>query len=78
MVNARHLKNVPGYKIVSGCSSCIAMGCSRRLFGPAEEMRVLRTYLRQRTMLIENRATHIQHMQKALQQMNVLVDASGE
>ena len=34
-------------------------------------MRVLRVYLRQRAMLLEHRAGHIQHMQKALQQMNV-------
>ncbi len=82
MVNARHLKHVPGRK--SGVQDCQwlqqlhSYGLLTASFRPAEEMRVLRTYLRQRTMLLENRATHIQHMQKALQQMNVLVDASGE
>jgi transposase len=45
-------------------------------------MRVLRTYLRQRAMLVEYRAGHIQHLQKALQQMNlqlpqVLSDITG-
>lgn len=45
-------------------------------------MVVLRAYLRQRAMLIEHRAPHIQHMQKALHQMNVqltqvLSDISG-
>ncbi|MFN8483228.1 MAG: hypothetical protein U0768_09335 [Anaerolineae bacterium] len=34
-------------------------------------MCVLRAYLRQRATLIEHRAAHILHMQKALQQMNV-------
>jgi transposase len=40
-------------------------------FRPADDMRVLRAYVRQRAMLIEHRAGHIQHMPKALQQMNV-------
>jgi transposase len=34
---------------------------------------VLRSYLRQRAMLIRGASTHIQHMQKALQQMNLLL-----
>ncbi len=34
-------------------------------------MRALRAYLRHRTMLLDYRAAHIQHLQKALQQMNV-------
>jgi hypothetical protein len=34
-------------------------------------MRALRSYLRQRSMLLEHRAAHVQHMQKALLQMNV-------
>jgi hypothetical protein len=42
----------------------------------------MRAYLRQRALLIEHRAAHIQHMQKALQQMNlplmqVLSDITG-
>jgi transposase len=42
-------------------------------FRPADEIVVLRSYLRQRAMLIRGAATHIQHMQKALQQMNLLL-----
>jgi len=34
-------------------------------------MRALRAYMRHRSDMIEHRAAHIQHMQKALQQMNV-------
>lgn len=34
-------------------------------------MRALRSYLRQRSTLLEHRAAHIQHMQQALLQMNV-------
>ncbi len=42
-------------------------------FRPEAEIRCLRSYLRQRTMLVEYASHHIQHMQKALTQMNELV-----
>ena len=75
LVNARHLKNVPGRKSdVQDCQwlqQLHSYGLLTASFRPAEAMRVLRAYLRQRAMLIEHRAGHIQHMQKALQQMNV-------
>jgi len=75
LVNARHLKNVPGRKSdVQDCQwlqQLHSYGLLTASFRPAEDMRVLRAYVRQRAMLIEHRAGHIQHMQKALQQMNV-------
>jgi transposase len=40
-------------------------------FRPAEQVAVLRSYLRQRQMLIGYAGQHVQHMQKALEQMNV-------
>jgi transposase len=40
-------------------------------FRPADQVCVLRSYLRQRAMLLTAAAQHIQHMQKALTQMNV-------
>jgi transposase len=40
-------------------------------FRPADQVVVLRSYLRQRQMLVRYAAQHIQHMQKALEQMNV-------
>jgi transposase len=40
-------------------------------FRPAEKVVVLRGYLRQRQMLIRYAGQHVQHMQKALEQMNV-------
>jgi transposase len=42
-------------------------------FRPPDEICVLRSYLRQKEMLIQASAQHIQHMQKALQQMNLLL-----
>ena len=43
------------------------MVCSR----PDEDIRRLRSYLRQRAMLVEYASHHVQHIQKALTQMNV-------
>lgn len=40
-------------------------------FRPADQVCVLRSYLRHRQMLITSAAHHIQHMQKALEQMNL-------
>jgi transposase len=86
LVNARHLQNVPGRKSdVQDCQwlqQLHSFGLLRASFRPAAEMVALRAYLRHRAMLIEHRAAHIQHMQKALLQMNlrltqVLSDISG-
>src|SRR6516164_8922216 len=40
-------------------------------FRPEDQVVVLRSYLRQRQMLIRYAGQHVQHMQKALEQMNV-------
>jgi transposase len=40
-------------------------------FRPADQVVVLRGYLRQRQMLMQYAGQHIQHLQKALEQMNV-------
>jgi transposase len=46
-------------------------GLLRGSFRPPDVVIALRAYLRQRQMLISYASTHIQHMQKALEQMNV-------
>ncbi len=75
VVNARHIKNVPGRKSdIQDCQwtqGLHSIGLLSASFRPAGEMVALRAYLRQRAELIQHRAAHIQHMQKALQQMNV-------
>jgi transposase len=87
VVNARHVKNVPGRKSdVQDCQwlqRLHSYGLLSGSFRPAAELCTLRAYLRQRATLLEYRAAHIQHMQKALQQMNVqltlvLSDITGE
>ncbi len=77
LVDARKVKNVSGRKSdVLDCQwlqQLHTYGLLQGAFRPADEIVVLRSYLRQRTMLIRGGATHIQHMQKALQQMNLLL-----
>lgn len=75
LVNARHLKNVTGRKTdVLDCQWLQRLhtcGLLQASFRPPDEICALRALVRQRGMLVQYRAAHIQHMQKALQQMNV-------
>jgi len=77
LVDARHVKNVSGRKSdVLDCQwlqQLHTYGLLRGAFRPADEVCILRSYLRQREMLIQTSSMHIQHMQKALQQMNLLL-----
>jgi len=77
LVDARHVKHVSGRKSdVLDCQwlqQLHTYGLLQGAFRPAEEIAVLRSYLRQRATLIRYAAAHVQHMQKALQQMNVLL-----
>jgi transposase len=78
LVDPRKLKSVPGRKTdVVDCQwlqQLHTFGLLSPAFRPEERIAVLRSYLRQRTMLVQYAAQHIQHMQKALQQMNVRLD----
>ena len=75
LVNARHAKNVPGRKTdILDCQwlqQLHTYGLLRASFRPAEEIRALRSLVRHRENLIESTTREIQHMHKALQQMNV-------
>lgn len=75
LVDARHVKNVPGRKTdVLDCQwlqQLHTFGLLRGAFRPSEQACVFRSYLRQRAMLMKCAAQHIQHMQKALTQMNL-------
>jgi transposase len=77
LVNARFVKNVQGRK--SDMLDCQwirllhSYGLLPKSFRPAAQIAVLRSYLRHRQMLIQYAASHIQHMQKALTQMNVQI-----
>jgi transposase len=75
LVNARYAKNVPGRKTDVSDASWLrqlhSYGLLRGSFRPAAEIATLRAYLRQRERLVEYAAAHIQHMQKALMEMNI-------
>ena len=86
LVNAHHAKNVPGRKTdVSDCQwlqYLHAVGLLRGSFRPPDAICAARTLLRHRGTLVAAAAAHVQHMQKALVQMNVrlqhvLSDLSG-
>jgi transposase len=75
LVNARHVKTVPGRKSdVLDCQwlrQLHSYGLLAGSFRPDDQVCVLRSYIRQRDTLIKSASTHIQRMQKALTQMNV-------
>jgi transposase len=75
LVNARHIKNVTGRKTdILDCQwiqQLHTYGLLQASFRPAEEIRALRSLVRHRENLIQSCTREIQHMQKALQQMNV-------
>ena len=75
LVDPRRIKNVPGRKTdVLDCQwlqQLHTYGLLSGAFRPEGEIRRLRSYLRQRAMLVEYAAQHVQHLHKALTQMNV-------
>lgn len=75
LVNARDVKQVPGrktdYNDAQWLQKLHQFGLLRASFRPSESIASLRAYMRHRERLIEYAAAHIQHMQKALMQMNL-------
>ena len=75
LVNPQFIKNVPGRKTdvldCQGIQQLHTYGLLRGSFRPEDQICILRGYLRQRTMLVSYASHHIQHMQKALEQMNI-------
>jgi transposase len=75
LVNARHVKNVPGRKSdVLDCQwlqQLHTYGLLEGAFRPTEQVCALRAYVRQRMNLVRYASSHIQHMQKAMAQMNL-------
>jgi transposase len=75
LVNARYFQNVPGRKTDVSDSQWLqrlhSAGLLRGSFRPAQEVCVLRSITRHRDNLIRLASTHVLHMQKALDQMNI-------
>jgi transposase len=75
LVNARHVKNVPGRK--SDVADCQwlqylhSVGLLHASFRPEQAICAVRSILRHREGLVRMASMHVQHMQKALDQMNL-------
>src|SRR5260370_42200686 len=74
VVNAQHTKTLPGRKTdVLECQwlqKLHTFGLLNNSFRPTDEIRVLRSYMRQRERLVTTAGPAIQQMQQALTEMN--------
>jgi transposase len=75
LISSRSLRKVAGQKTdvedAQWIQTLHSYGLLKGSFRPQGDLVALRTLLRHRTQLIEHRAPHIQHIQKALLQMNI-------
>jgi len=77
LVNARHLKNVPGRKTdvkdAVWLQRLFSFGLLNASFRPEQQICAIRTVMRHRATLVEQASSHVQRLQKSLTQMNVLL-----
>jgi transposase len=77
LISSRSLRKVAGQKTdvedAQWIQTLHSYGLLKGSFRPQGDLVALRTLLRHRAQLLEHRAPHIQHMQKALLQMNIQV-----
>lgn len=77
LVNAHYAKNVPGRRTdVCDCQwlqYLHTVGLLRGSFRPEQDICALRSLLRHREGLVQMACGHVQHMQKALDQMNLQI-----
>lgn len=87
LISSRSLRRVAGRKSdiqdAQWIQTLHSYGLLESSFRPQGDLVALRTLLRHRSQLVDHRSPHIQHMQKALLQMNVqlsqaLSDVTGE
>ena len=75
LVDAHDARQVPGRKTdVKDCpwlQELHTYGLLHGAFRPEDQVCILRSYLRQRSMLVAMASRAVQHMQKALEQMNL-------
>jgi len=77
LVNPRHMKNVPGkrtdYHECQWIQFLHERGLLRAAFRPDSDVRAVRTLMRERNDLVEMGSQHIQHLHKALTEMNIQI-----
>jgi transposase len=77
LVNAQHVRHVPGRK--SDVLDCQwlqylhSVGLLKASFRPEQDVCAIRSLLRHREGLVQMASVHVQHMQKALDQMNLQI-----
>ena len=77
VVNARHMKNVPGRRTdwheCQWIQFLHSVGLLRPAFRPEAQVCALRAVMRHRGELVQMAGQHVQHMHKALTQMNLQI-----
>jgi len=77
LANAAHVKNVPGRKTdvndATWLADLLAHGLIRSSFVPPREVAELRTLLRTRKQLVREHASHVQRIQKTLEDANIKI-----
>jgi len=76
LVNPRNMKNVPGKRTdfheCQWIQHLHSLGLLHSVFRPDGEVCAVRSLMRHRNNLVEMASQHVQHMQKALTQMNAV------
>jgi transposase len=79
LANAQHVKNVPGRKTdvidAAWLADLVAHGLIRASFVPDGDTQVMRSLLRTRKQLVRERTSHIQRIQKTLEEANIKLDS---
>ena len=77
LVNARHMKNVPGRRTdwheCQWLQYLHSVGLLRGAFRPEADVCAVRVLIRHRAELVQSASQHVQHMHKALTQMNLQI-----
>ena len=81
LANAKHVKNVPGRKTdvndATWLADLLAHGLIRGSFVPDAETQVLRNLLRTRKQLVRESSSHVQRLQKTLEDANIKLEFGG-
>jgi transposase len=79
LANAKHVKNVPGRKTdvndATWLADLLAHGLIRGSFVPDEQTQILRGLLRTRKQLVREHTSHVQRLQKTLEDANIKLDS---
>src|SRR5512147_89060 len=79
LANAAHIKNVPGRKTdvndATWIADLLAHGLIRASFIPEQDIQELRSLLRARKQMTREQSSHVQRLQKTLEEANIKLDS---